>query len=177
MRTLVPRALALLSPLPAGADDAKAWAARLSSEKPSEWRVAQAYLAHAGAAALPELERLAEGAGDPMRRRLTEAVSLTLRNAAGPDAVRKHPKLWALCEPELKKAAGPLKVLAGSKGYDSGELGLMPPGAPVPPLTAPRQAVELAELKGDWHEYESKKLRKEKEREERHRAKAAEEEA
>lgn len=42
---------------------------------------------------------------------------------------------------------------------------------------APRQAVELAELKGDWHEYESKKLRKEKEmkeREERHRVRAEE---
>jgi hypothetical protein len=149
MRTLVLFALALLTPLPAGADDAKAWAARLSAEKPSEWRVAQAYLAHAGAAGLPELDKLADGAGEPVKQRLTEAVSLTLRNAAGPDAVRNHPKLWAVCEPELKKAAGPLKVLAGSKEHDSGELGLTPPGARVPPLTPPRQAVaDLLALRG-----------------------------
>lgn len=127
----------------------KAWAAKLRSDKPSEWRVAQAYLAHAGAAALPDLEKLADGADEALKQRLKETVSLMLRNTTGPEPIRKHPKLWALGEPELKKASEALKKLAGSEKYDSGEVGLMPPGVPKPPLTAPRQAInDLAGLRG-----------------------------
>ncbi|KAK3077327.1 hypothetical protein LTS18_010572, partial [Coniosporium uncinatum] len=40
-----------------------------------------------------------------------------------------------------------------------------------------RRAVELKELEGDWHEFESKALRKEKERKERDARRAAREEA
>ncbi|KAK6202210.1 serine/threonine protein kinase, CMGC, CDC2/CDK subfamily [Pestalotiopsis sp. IQ-011] len=36
----------------------------------------------------------------------------------------------------------------------------------------PRQAVELADIQGEWHEFESKALRKEKERKERHEREA-----
>ena len=143
--------LTLLVAVPtAGADETvKAWAAKLQSDKPSEWRVAQAQLAHAGADSLPELAKLADGAGDALKKRLKETLSLMLRNAAGPEPIRKHPKLWALGEPEWKKASEALKKLAGSKEYDSGELGLMPPNAPPPPLTPPRQAIEdLRELRG-----------------------------
>jgi CTD kinase subunit alpha len=38
---------------------------------------------------------------------------------------------------------------------------------------APKQAVELADIGGDWHEFESKALRKEKERQEKEARKAA----
>jgi hypothetical protein len=144
MRSRIPLAvLALLVAGPVAADDTvKTWAAKLQSDKPSEWRVAQAQLAHAGADALPELAKLADGANEALKKRLKETLSLMLRNAAGPEAIRKHPRLWALGEAELKKAAEALKKLAGSEKYDSGELGPIPPGVPEPPLTPPRQAIK-----------------------------------
>jgi hypothetical protein len=127
----------------------KDWAAKLPSDKPSEWRVAQAYLAHAGAEALPELAKLADGAGETLKLRLKETLSLMLRNAAGPEPIRRHPKLWSLGEPELKKAADALKQLAGSEKYDSGEVGPIPPGVPEPRPTPPRQAInDLRALRG-----------------------------
>jgi hypothetical protein len=151
VRTRIPLTLlALLALAPAaGADEVKAWAAKLRSDKPSEWRVAQAQLAHAGDQTLPELAKLADGADEAMKQRLKETVSLMLRNTTGPEAVRKHPKLWALGEGELKKASEALKKLAGSEKYDSGEVGLTPPGVPKPPLTPPRQAIkDLLALRG-----------------------------
>lgn len=152
MPTRIPPALLALLVVAPGirADEpVKTWAAKLRSDKPSEWRVAQAYLARAGVEALPPLAELADAANDAMRQRLKETVGLMLRNAAGPEPIRKHPKLWALGEPELKKASAALKVLAGSKEYDSGELGLSPRNAPPPPLTPPRQSIkDLLELRG-----------------------------
>lgn len=152
MPTRFPLALlALLAVTPGvGAEEpVKTWATKLRSEKPSEWRIAQAYLAHAGAEALPVLAELADGADAGLKQRLKETLGLMLRNAVGPEPVRKHPKLWALGEPELKTANAARKVLAGSKEYDSGELGPMPPEIPRPKLTPPRQAVrDLLALRG-----------------------------
>ncbi|OAI54778.1 hypothetical protein AYO44_14195 [Planctomycetaceae bacterium SCGC AG-212-F19] len=142
-------ALHLVVPTAEAGETVKTWGAKLQSDRPSEWRVAQAYLAHAGIEAVPELEKLADGADGAMQRRLKETLSLMLRNTAGPESIRKRPKLWALGEPELSKAAGVLNKLAGSHTYDSGELGLMPPGTAPPPLTPPRQAFnDLLGLRG-----------------------------
>jgi hypothetical protein len=152
MPTRIPLTLlALLAVAPAVRADepVKTWAAKLRSDKPSEWRVAQAYLARAGADALPELATLADGADAGLKQRLKETLGLMLRNAAGPEPVRKRPTLWALGAAELKTADAARKVLAGSREYDSGELGPMPPEVPRPKLTPARQAVrDLVELRG-----------------------------
>src|SRR5947209_622311 len=93
--------LLVLSPAAGANETVKTWAAKLLSDRPSEWRIAQAYLAHAGARALPTLAKLADGPGAAPKQRLKETLSLMLRNAAGPESIRKYPKLWALGEPEL----------------------------------------------------------------------------
>ena len=160
---LVPFVLA--SPA-AGFQTSGGWTAKLRSSEPSEWRVAQAYLARQGTAALPELATLAEGADDSLKRRLHETISLMLRNAVPPEQIRDYPELWSLGEPELEAARAALEELKGREAYDTGEAGLPMPGdfecttlqngyrrcvraGPEPESSPPRQAIEeLLGLRG-----------------------------
>lgn len=117
------------------------WVGRLSSDRPAEWRIAQAYVARAGESSLPHLEWFAASSNRDLDARLKETISLMLRSAIGPEQLRPHRRLWRLTEEELRRASGPLQVLVRQPTYDTGDVGLVPEGTVIE-WSAPRRAVD-----------------------------------
>lgn len=118
------------------------WLGQLRSKEPVEHRRAQIELARTGAAALADLEKLAEKASPLLQKRIRATISLMLLKSIPPTALEKYPRLTALGNNQIKQARKVAMPFYGAKSYDTGERGLAPPGAPVPPPSAARQAVE-----------------------------------
>lgn len=149
------RLLALLvvtvAPAAAAAQDGpKEWLKRLGSDRPAEWRIAQAHLARLGAAALPDLAALAAKADAPLRQRVSEVVAMMLLKKVTPAQLAEHKALAELVRPEFERAEAHLKLLLDAKKYDSGERGLGPPGSKPPPLSSERKAVKALTDAGGW---------------------------
>lgn len=81
------------------------WVRNLQSDLPSEFRIAQAYLARPGARPLDELDELARTRDPRLRQRLKEVVALMLLHGLDPHELRVRRHLHALPQEEFTKAA------------------------------------------------------------------------
>jgi len=97
-------AFAITASTTSAAGEADQWVEKLKTDKPSEWRMAQAYLAHMGPAALAELEELADGASRRIRQRLREVVALMMAKSIQRAELEEYPRLTAICAKKFHRA-------------------------------------------------------------------------
>jgi hypothetical protein len=102
----------------APAPDLTRWLNDLDSARPSVYRIAAAYVAHAGPAALDSLAARVPGADATMRAHLGLAVGVLLLTSVTPDDVARRPALVALGMNELASADRHAAALCASHEYE-----------------------------------------------------------
>jgi hypothetical protein len=105
-------------PAPSPAPELTRWIDDLDSARPSVYRIAAAYVAHAGPPALDALAARAPGADSTMRAHLGLAVGALLLTSVTPDELAKRPALTALGAAELASADRHAAALCASREYE-----------------------------------------------------------
>ena len=107
-----------VSAVPGPAPELTRWMDDLDSARPSVYRIAAAYVAHAGPAALGFIEARAADANSTRRAHLRLAVGVLLLTGVTPEEVAKRPALAALGAAELASADRHAAALCASREYE-----------------------------------------------------------
>ncbi len=110
--------LALAVAPPARAQGLERWLGDLSSPQPTTYRIAAAYVAHAGPAGLDSLAAWLPGATPTMRAHVKLALDVMLLTSIVPDELAHHPTLRALAATELAAADRHAAALCASREYE-----------------------------------------------------------
>jgi hypothetical protein len=95
------------------------------------------------------LETLAVEAKPPLEETIRAVLSVGLLKSMQLDALRPHSRLFDLVKEHVEEGYKSAEILTGSKKYDSGAVGLLPPGSPPPEMSDSRKAFrELVRLRG-----------------------------
>jgi len=106
------------APVAPPASDLTRWLGDLDSPRRSVYRIAAAYVAHAGPAALDSLAARLPGASPVLRDHVKLAVGTMLLTSVTPDDVARRPALRALGAAELARADRDAAALCASREYE-----------------------------------------------------------
>jgi len=94
------------------------WLGDLDSPRPSVYRIAAAYVAHAGPVALDSLAARLPGASPVLRAHIKLAVGVMLLTSVSPEEVARRATLRALGAADLDAAEGHAAALCASHEYE-----------------------------------------------------------